>query len=186
MIFLRLAIIIFLTVLPGCQWFTRSAMHFNAFTNIRIPDGTPVFKKGFRDGCSSAFYARGNDFYRSRYGYSIDGNLTGNNEYTFGLARGYSYCFSYIMVPTTGGPQGGVLNFFSNHDYDSTFQSRDIGVAWKGMFEGETWKNAFWTDGNSINNIFSTFDKGLDGKTSAFGARGLIWSGNSEGQFFGQ
>jgi len=92
-IFKILFIIILAINISGCRWFSGSGLSFVAFTDIRIPPGTPKFKKGFKDGCGSVLHSRGNIFYRSIYTHSFDPKLIDDSEYSFGYKRGYSYCF---------------------------------------------------------------------------------------------
>jgi hypothetical protein len=92
-------IIIILTLLiftSGCKWFSEAKLHNLAFMNIKMPAGTPNFQKGYKDGCSTALYSRGNTLYRTRYKYSFHPELIDDPEYFFGRKRGYNFCFGYI------------------------------------------------------------------------------------------
>lgn len=91
-----LFIITLLLSLSSCKWFTEAKLPQLAFTNIEIPPGTPNFQKGYKDGCSTALYARGYGPYRMRYKYALDASLIDDSEYIFGRKRGYNYCFVYI------------------------------------------------------------------------------------------
>ncbi|MFT4718790.1 MAG: hypothetical protein ACI9IL_001131 [Rickettsiales bacterium] len=98
--FFRSACLIFVTTLivSGCQWLKGADTTFLSGTNIKIPEGTPTFKKGFRDGCESVLSSRGNTFYRTRYkGFKYDPRLIDDSEYKFAVSRGYGVCFNYIL-----------------------------------------------------------------------------------------
>ncbi len=93
-------------IISGCS------STFYAGTNIKIPDGTPSFKKGFVDGCSTLTYARGNLFYRMRYKNKATYNpkMIDNAEYNFGYTKGRSWCFHHV----TGGkssPKGSFIKY---------------------------------------------------------------------------
>ncbi len=97
----KIIIILILLFTSSCRWFADSKFtdHNLAFTNIRVPPGTPNFQKGYKDGCSTVLYSRGYGLYRTRYDYKFDPELIDDPEYFFGRKRGYNYCFGYI----TGG-----------------------------------------------------------------------------------
>jgi hypothetical protein len=157
-------------------------------TNIAIPEGTPLFQKGFRDGCGNAFYARGNGFFRARYGYRFDGNLAGNTEYRFGLSRGYGYCFAHVVAGPYGGPQGSFDRALFPHGYDETYDAGNVNSAWGGFFNGGNQWNAGISSG-SIDGVYDVYQTGISGSgSSAFGTsgNGIFWAGGSKGQFFGQ
>lgn len=85
---------------------------FYSGTNINVPDGTPSFKKGFTDGCSTLTYARGNLFYRMRYKNKATYNpkMIDNAEYNFGYTRGRSWCFHQV-VSGKSGPKGSFMKY---------------------------------------------------------------------------
>ncbi len=92
----KIIIIFTLLIISSCKLFSGAGLSELAFTNIKIPAGTPNFQKGYKDGCSSVLYTRGNEFYRTRYKYMFDANLIDDDEYIFGRKRGYNFCFGYI------------------------------------------------------------------------------------------
>lgn len=96
----KILIISILLTTSGCRWFADAkGLHNLAFTNIRVPEGTPNFQKGYKDGCATVLYSRTNALYRAKYEYRFDPELIDNKEYFFGRKRGYNYCFGY----STGG-----------------------------------------------------------------------------------
>lgn len=171
-------------MLNSCQWISTANGSFSAFTSIKIPDGTAIFQKGFRDGCGNAFYARGNGLFRARYTFRFEGKLAGNSEYRFGLSRGYGYCFAYALSGVAGGPHASSDRMLSPHGYDSTFGAANQNAAWGDFFGGTAFSNVGF--GGSVDGVFGVYQTGIDGKTSAFNANGVLWAGGSSGQFFGQ
>jgi hypothetical protein len=89
-------ILLLLVSVSSCKWFSSSSLPNLAFTNIKVPAGTPNFKKGFKDGCSTVLYSRGFGLYRARYSYSFHPELIDDPEYYFGRKRGYNFCFGYV------------------------------------------------------------------------------------------
>ena len=91
---------------------TSCSSPFYAGTNIKVPDGTPSFKKGFADGCATLTYARGNLFYRMRYKNKATYNpkMIDNAEYHFGYTRGRSWCFHQV-VSGKSGPRGSFIKY---------------------------------------------------------------------------
>lgn len=101
---ITIILLIFSLFLSNCRLFKGSGTTFLAGTNIKIPEGSPTFKKGFRDGCETLLSARGNSFYRSRYdGFKYDPELIDNPEYKFAIGRGYGFCFNYTIRYLQGG-----------------------------------------------------------------------------------
>ncbi len=184
-----LLIILLSYSLSACRWITGASTPFYSWTNFKVPEGTPVFQAGFKDGCSSILYARGNDFYRSRYSYRYDPTMIGNTEYRFGFQRGNSWCFQTILAVQTGPRGGGLGKFLFVYGNDSWgFDASPGSINTTGLFGGNV-SNPISSD-NSINGFFDVLQKGTDaggvggvGYTT-FGANPL-WSGGSSGQFLG-
>jgi hypothetical protein len=180
------SLIIFLE-LSGCKWITTATTPVLMFSNVKVPDGSPAFQKGFRAGCETTLYSRGNVWFRTRYKYNYDPKMIGNPEYRFGHSRGYSACFhaivganqsSFDRYIAPGTPAGGGFGY-------GVFDTKavDIGGAWGGFF-GDS----------GIQNIFNMSEGGMNGNftlLSGGGGKGALsdnplWAGGSSGQFFGQ
>lgn len=164
--------------LTSCRWFTSDATD-NFLHNFKVPNppGSPIFKKGFKHGCSQILYSRGNFFYRTIFGYEYDTSLNYNKDYRFGYKRGYNACFIVIIAskmpsfdkglfPAGGGNDIGT-GFYSQTDYDAT----------SGMFDGIL-NSGF---GGNVNGVVQNLGSGSSVLDS-----NPIWAGNSQGQFFGQ
>lgn len=176
-----LTIIVLLFSISGCRWKDIVGTPFAGFTKIKIPRGTPAFRKGFRDGCLSGEYSRGNQFYRTNSGFNFDPKMIGNSEYLFGHKRGYSVCF-VKFAGTSDGPNTSFDRALNPGGYDETFNAQDVNTAWGGMFGG---LNSSLKGSNmGINGIFSVWDGGSYG-SSVLGTNPL-WAGGSKGQIFGQ
>jgi hypothetical protein len=175
-------IIIFLTLsfLSSCKLFTGSSLSHLAFTNFKVPDGTPIFQKGYSDGCQNGLFSRGNMLYRTRYGiggFKYDADYIDNPEYRFGVSRGYSYCFTYNTAGRMVRPmdeylygKGTQFNMGRN-SYNKSLQ-----------YESGSWSNAANVKHGGVNGIFSavTKPKGF----TAMGSHPLFGTPNSN-QLFG-
>ena len=173
-------ILLVISLITSCRWITNIGTPYFHMTNFKTPDGTPQFKAGFKDGCGSVLYARGNMFYRSRYKYHFNPKMTGNNEYRFGHARGYSWCFQQVL----SGPVASFDKYLYYGGYDKTFSAQDINTAWDGMFKGGTLNDGPAMSDKGLNGMMSIWNSGIDGKSSVFGSHPL-WAGGAEGQFLG-
>lgn len=175
--------------LLSCRWFTSIHSTYFAFTNFKVPEGTPTFQQGYKDGCSTVLYARGNDYYRTRYHYRYDPTLIGNTEYRFGYSRGYTWCFQNIVQAITG---HGTLDAFL---FPNGAQSMTGGLDYTpGSINGTglfgSGDNPFSTANNSLDSMMGVWQKGTDGGgvggsgESVFGTNPL-WAGGSKGWWLG-
>jgi hypothetical protein len=188
---MRLLILLFLV--SSCKWLGSMGSPYFMGTDFKVPDGTPAFQQGFKDGCSSGSYARGNYFYRTRYGYRYDANMIGNPEYRLGHSRGYTWCFTHINNQYIG-PQSSGFNVIlpkgaAPFDFSTTSTVDNV---WDGMFGGGSMGDngsgnfiAPKTPGG-INGVFNTLQYGIDGSSTLFNNKELLWAGGSSGQIFGQ
>lgn len=177
--YFRFLIVLVIFVLSSCAFFKEASTPYYAFTNFKVPDGTPAFRKGYADGCSSASYSRRNVFYRSKYGYKYDPKMIGNPEYRFGHSRGYSWCFQQSLG------QAGESSFdrllFPNA-YDSTYSAGNVNDAWGGMFNGTQGKALGDVNSEGFDPLMGVLGYGSGGAISGK----ALWEGGSSGQFFGQ
>lgn len=167
--------------MDSCRWKDVFGTPFVAFTKIKIPRGTPAFQKGFKDGCLTGEYSRGNQFYRTNSGFRFDPKMIGNSEYLFGHKRGYSVCF-VKFAGTSDGPNTSFDRSLNPYGYDSGFSAGNINDTWGGMFDGLD-GSIKGKMGSGVDGIFEMWSG--RGKSSAFGANPL-WAGGSKGQIFGQ
>jgi hypothetical protein len=173
--------IILLLTLSSCKMFNKGGMATYSMLKFKIPEGTPTFRQGYKDGCESALYSRGNVLYRSIYKYRFDPKLIGNAEYRLGHSRGYGFCFPTAASPVTG-PQSSFDRFINPYGYDSGFNAGNINDTWGGGFNGIMGSSL---TGNGFNGIFDVLQKGGGGTgESALGGNPL-WAGGSRGQFLG-
>lgn len=174
-----LTILLLLFSLSSCRWFEAASTTMMTFTNIKVPDGTPAFQRGYLDGCSSTIYSRGNQFYRTRYSYKFDPKMIGNSEYTFGHRRGYNWCFKQHVTTDNGGSNASWDRFLMPSGYDKTFNAGNVNEAWGGMFGGI---------GSPINSpgFQGIFDMWGGGSQGGVFSANPIWAGGSKGQIFGQ
>jgi hypothetical protein len=172
--------IIFL-ILVNCQMFTKGGAATYGMMKFKIPEGTPTFRQGYKDGCETALYARGNVLYRSIYKYKFDPKLTGNSEYRLGHSRGYGFCFP-TAASAEFGPQSSFDRFINPYGYDSGFSAGNINDTWGGGMDGTMGSSL---TGGGFGGIFDVLQKGGSGSgESALGGNPL-WSGGSKGQFLG-
>lgn len=59
------------------------------------PPGSPIFQKGWEDGCSGGLKGYGNTRYKTAYEYKQDPHLIHNPEYYRAWKDGYLYCRWY-------------------------------------------------------------------------------------------
>jgi len=178
---LKIVIINILLLTASCRWFSSATVPFIGFTKINIPDGTPAFRKGFKDGCLTGQYSRGNQLYRTSSSYRYDPKMIGNAEYRFGHQRGYSVCF-VKFASTAEGPNTSFDRMLNPGGYDSTFSAQDINTTWGGAFDGVD-ASLKGSTGSGVNGIFEMWSGGNGGgalSTNPF------WAGGSKGQIFGQ
>lgn len=157
---------------------------YNKWTNFRIPEGTKDFQTGYKDGCSTAFYSRGNAFYRNRYEYRFDPKMINNQEYRFAHARGYTYCFTYI-AGSANGPVSSFDRYINHHGYDATYNKADINDAWDGFFNKGLMGDNMLNSGKGLDGILDVYQKGESGNGMTVFGGNPLWTNGSRGQFLG-
>ncbi|MBU6338937.1 MAG: hypothetical protein KGQ36_03085 [Rickettsiales bacterium] len=181
--FKKLILILLIFQLGGCEWFKHIGSPYYSWTTPAIPDGTPAFQQGFRDGCSTSTYARSNVLYRNKNSYKYDPAMIGNPEYRFGHSRGYTWCFQQALSGDTGAV-GSWDKYLFPGGYDTTFNSGDIGGAWDGFFGG-TGGSLGGAVGGDVGGFMGTLTNSGTGAIGT-GGGGPLWAGGSSGQIFGQ
>ena len=193
---MRLILLIFISFsFTSCTIFTIPfKSSFAPLSNFKVPPGTPAFKSGYKDGCSSVLYSRGNMFYRSRYEYRYDPNMIDNTEYKFGYSKGGNWCFTHIVGISPDNTLGAADGFSSLSPYGERpmfdTSPNSIDNAWGGMF-GSGLSSPIDTNSTpgGLNAIFDVYQKGISGGEagaggSVFGSNPL-WSGNKGVGFMG-
>lgn len=62
----------------------------------QMPEGTPVFQAGWKDGCTTGLTVYGNDRYKASYdGFVQDKKMILNDEYYRAWKEAYTYCRWY-------------------------------------------------------------------------------------------
>ncbi len=146
--------------------------------NYTVPDGTPIFQQGFRDGCENGLYSRGNSLYRSKYSsYQYTPSLIDNPEYKFGYGRGYGWCF---ILNTTGGHSGGADAFI--YGKGTPFDMGRGNIDGTLNYETGSWKNPLNVQGGGLDGVLQSTQspKGF----TAFGSHPLYGTPSSN-QVFG-
>jgi hypothetical protein len=170
--------IILILTLSGCKLFSGSSRYVFANMNYAIPDGTPTFKQGWKDGCENGIFSRGNTLYRTKYsGFKYTTELIDNPEYKFAYGRAYGYCFT---MNTAGAHTGGFDSFIyaRGTPFDMGRGNIDDTV----NYETGSWKNPLNVKHKGVNGNFDAIQspKGF----SVFGSHPLYGTPN-DNQIFG-
>ena len=171
--------IILILLISSCRWVTDAKLPNLSMAKIKIPPGTPNFRKGFADGCSTVIYSRGNTFYRTFHKFRFEADLIDDTEYYFARKRGYNFCFGYI----TGG--SGV--FGGGWDKDIYAQGTHInmgggGNVWK-SFGGDvfdSWGSVTKSGGGGVGGFLGTLQENTANSGGVLG--GHIFYGKSESE----
>lgn len=108
-------ILLVCAMLSGCgDWFDR-ASELSLWEQIKrprpwplanTPEGTPMFQKGWNDGCDTGLQVYGNNMYNAAYeGFKQDPNLVDNPEYYRAWKDAYTYCRWSVYNWTRGWQQ---------------------------------------------------------------------------------
>jgi hypothetical protein len=105
-IFMRPVLLVLILVMlsvTGCSALDK-IIRPKPFNLGKTPEGSPIFQKGWDEGCESGLHVYGNSFYRGAYSYKQDINLINNQEYYRAWKDAYTYCRWYVWnYRTIGG-----------------------------------------------------------------------------------
>lgn len=169
--------------LTSCRWFTEGfGSPFITMASFKLPNGSPAFQAGYKDGCNQIYYSRGNSFYRALHKYHYDTKMSGNKEYRFGYKRGISYCFNTV-ISGTAGPVGSADKYIFpvSDPANMTLTEANGWNAVTQLFGG------LKAPGNPTgSNLDSQYEVWSGGSGGAVFTANPLWAGGSKGQFFGQ
>jgi len=107
-------IILLILTLAGCQW-NGNTMASQLFHPVPprmyegmvdgAPEGTPVFRTGFKDGCESGMSAYGSLDYKAKHEFRHDPELAINDEYHSAWLLGFRHCRWYTASWTQSEPE---------------------------------------------------------------------------------
>ncbi len=184
---IKLLLLIILS-LNSCRWLSGSSTPYLAMTNYKIPEGTPLFKKGYSNGCETILHNRGTGYYRDKYnGYKFDPDLIDNPEYQFGFSRGWTNCFNVITGGghTLGGSADAYI-FGGKPGYGGpAFDMGKGNINGVFNYENGTWNNPL-NSGGGFNDIFGVVQKGGGGTGATVFGGHPFWGTWQTGQIFGQ
>jgi hypothetical protein len=186
----KVILLISLMFLGSCSWFIDVATPVVMGGSPKVPEGTPVFKRGWQDGCSTVTYARGNFLYKFLYKHRYDTKMIGNPEYRFGYSRGYSVCF-HVILGGGSAPQSSfdryILPYGNNSVIDMSIKPNALNNAWHGFFGDASgiWKGDLTNSNVTLESVMDVWQKSENGGGTVFGGHPL-WAGGSKGQIFGQ
>lgn len=95
---MRCLLIIFALLLSSCK---AMEMVGNQLVKPRpwgiseVPDGSPMFRYGWSDGCDTGLSSYGNDRYKIKYKYTQQPDLLKNKDYYRAWKDAYNYCSWY-------------------------------------------------------------------------------------------
>ena len=183
---MRFLLVFLLLSTTGCKWFIEAKSPVFKWLSAKIPDGTPVFQEGFKDGCGTSSYTRGNIFYKTINKHNYNTKLIGNAEYRFGYARGYTWCFQNALGGV-GGPQASFDRYISPYGNDAVITTSvgNINSLWGGFFESGIMQGDLTNSDVNFNSIVNIWQNAERGGGTVLGGNPL-WAGGSSGQFFGQ
>jgi hypothetical protein len=181
---MKIYALLILLLFSGCRWFSGAETPYLAFASPKVPDGTPIFKKGYEDGCKTIIKNRATGFYRDIYSYNYDTALIDNPEYQFGFSRGWTNCFNWVVSGrhTLGG--SGDTYIYGNLGTGPNITKGDINSTIN--YETGSWKNPF-ASGNGIDSMFDVIQKGNKGGTGTALDGHPLWgtSQSENSQIFG-
>lgn len=150
--------------------------------NYTIPDGSPMFQKGWKDGCENGLYSRANALYRTKYNdFNYDPSSIDNPEYRFGYGKAYGYCFTMNTAGGHGAPGlGGADAFIYGRGVPFDMGRKSIDETLN--YEAGSWNNAATVKFNGVDGNFDAITKSKG--FSVFGSHPLYGTPNDQ-QIFG-
>lgn len=181
LLMIKILIIAFILMpFSGCKWFTEAKPPALSFAQITVPVGTPKFQKGYKDGCGTVLYARGNILYRNIYKHNMDPSLIDDSEYMFGYKRGYSYCFQYAVG--SGHFSGGADTYLYPKvptPYTQGMTAGNINNVYNG-YGALNWMNI---PNGGLDGVVDAFSKNTHGQGGVFSAYPTWGTPNTGGNF---
>ncbi len=189
----KILLIFFMIITSSCRLFKVPGTEIAfPFTNFKVPEGSPAFQSGYKDGCSGVLYARGNIFYRSKYDYRYDPEMIGNTEYKSGYSRGWGWCFAQVVgVSPTGRPTTAPDRMLSPYGKQPTFDTspNSVNNAWGGFFgTGLSAPIDSTSTSGGLDGSFSIMQNGISGGSAGSGQTAFgnpFWAGETSVGFMG-
>jgi len=100
-----LLLIIFTPIFTGCEtlnefsnrnWMQQFTKPTPWGNGNEIPEGSEMFRAGWKDGCESGYSAYGNTRYMAGYGFEQDPEKAKNPEYYRAWKDAFVYCRWYV------------------------------------------------------------------------------------------
>ena len=83
--------------LPACSFRPKVGPPWAQKMLTQGPEGTNLFKKGWRDGCETGISVTSNYFQRHFYSFKQDPELAKDKEYYTAWKSSFWYCSRYVM-----------------------------------------------------------------------------------------
>jgi hypothetical protein len=80
-----------LFVLPACSMINEPPRLYSGMSG-KAPEGTPLFRKAWQEGCETGLKVSGNTHYKFVHKFHFDANYIENDEYNEGWYLGFDYC----------------------------------------------------------------------------------------------
>ena len=83
--------------LSACETMVQQIVKPVPYGMEELPEGTPIFQAGWKDGCDTGLTVYGNDRYKAAYGWTQDPKMVLNDEYYRAWKDAYTYCRWYAV-----------------------------------------------------------------------------------------
>lgn len=94
---ITLAIVLLMISLSACSWRPQVGPPWAQKLLTQGPEGPPLFKQGWRDGCETGISATSNLYQKYFYKFKQDSTLARDPVYYTGWKNGFSYCQRYVF-----------------------------------------------------------------------------------------